>query len=185
MPPSSFKNFYDILGVDRRASTDDATEEGKQAAEIQFHKVREAFETLCDPEKRRAYDTRLSMKADPQRVSEEFVRRTTERREWARKQQEEVQKRTDAFQEKIRREREAKELAKARELEEAAMAADILKDMYQHTPGLMERREAALRVRSSFQIFYQIRPSRFPSERPSANVQSVAAVDNSSDRNVR
>jgi hypothetical protein len=133
----------------------------------------------------KAYDTRLSMKADPQRVSEEFVRRTTERREWARKQQEEVQKRTDAFQEKIRREREAKELAKARELEEAAMAADILKDMYQHTPGLMERREAALRVRSSFQIFYQIRPSRFPSERPSANVQSVAAVDNSSDRNVR
>lgn len=133
----------------------------------------------------KAYDTRLSMKADPQLVSEESVRRTAERREWARKQQEEGQKRADAFQEKIRREREAKELAKARELEEAAMAADILKDMYEHTPGLMERREAALRVRASFPIFYQIRPSRFLSERPSANVQSVAAADNSSEPNVR
>ena len=133
----------------------------------------------------KAYDTRLSMKVDPQLISEESVRRTAERREWARKQQEEIQKRADAFQAKIRREREAKELAKARELEQATMAADMLKEMYEHTPGLTERREAALRVRSSFQIFYQIRPSRFLSERPSANVQSVAAADNSSDRNVR
>ena len=133
----------------------------------------------------KAYDTRLSMKVDPQLISEESVRRTAERREWARRQQEEIQKRADAFQEKIRREREAKELAKARELEQATMAADMLKEMYEHTPGLSERREAALRVRSSFQIFYQIRPSRFLSERPSANVQSVAAADNSSDRNVR
>ena len=159
---------------------------------------------MCDPEKRRvrdstsyncvpslfthhlkAYDTRLSMKVDPQLISEESVRRTAERREWARRQQEEIQKRADAFQEKIRLEREAKELAKARELEQATMAADMLKEMYEHTPGLSERREAALRVRSSFQIFYQIRPSRFLSERPSANVQSVAAADNSSDRNVR
>lgn len=165
MPPSSFNNFYDILGVDKHTSTDDvrkayrkkalethpdklfpsATEEGKQAAEIQFHKVREAFETLCDPEKRRAYDTRLGMKGDAQLISEESVRRMAERREWARKQQEEIQKRADAFQEKIRREREAKELAKARELEQAAMAADMLKEMYEHTPGFTERREAALR----------------------------------------
>jgi len=91
----TFISFYDILGVEQSASADDvrkayrkkalethpdklepgASEIEKQEAEQQFHKVHEAFETLGDAVKRKAYDARLRAKAIPQPISEEAQRR--------------------------------------------------------------------------------------------------------------
>lgn len=69
-------NFYEILGVDKKASDNDIkkayrklslkyhpdkqvgkTDEEKAEAELKFKQVNEAYQTLSDPEKRRTYDS--------------------------------------------------------------------------------------------------------------------------------
>ncbi|KIM44568.1 hypothetical protein M413DRAFT_67352, partial [Hebeloma cylindrosporum] len=112
-PTASFRNLYDVLGIDKTASGDEVrkayrkralethpdkldlgvNEEEKQEAEQQFHKVHEAFEILGDPIKRKAYDHRMNARTDLSSLSEEAVQRIRERKEWARLQCEESEKR--------------------------------------------------------------------------------------------
>ncbi|KAF8159594.1 DnaJ domain-containing protein [Crassisporium funariophilum] len=164
MPNSSIKNYYDVLGIARAASADDirrayrkralethpdklepgATEAEKQAAEQQFHKVHEAFETLGDAVKRKAYDAQSHGRADPSSISEEARRRMKERREWAERQREESNKRLAEFNAKLEREKRAQEEAMAKMARDAAVVADMLKEMYQLNPEFAARRQAAL-----------------------------------------
>jgi len=164
MPTTSFKNLYDVLGIDREASADDirrayrkkalethpdkldpsASEEEKQNAERQFHKVHEAFEILGDPIKRKAHDIRMKARTDPSLISAEATRRIKERKEWAERQREESLKRMAAFNKELEREKSAKEAALEKMKMEAAMVAEMLKGMYQSNPEFAARREAAL-----------------------------------------
>ncbi|EKM81825.1 hypothetical protein AGABI1DRAFT_126182 [Agaricus bisporus var. burnettii JB137-S8] len=100
MPP--YKSLYDILGVDKSASSDEVRKAyrkkvlqthpdrlglhlsaaDRRAAETQFHLIQNAFETLSDPHRRKAYDA-WGNKADPQVSKEELTKRRAERDAWA------------------------------------------------------------------------------------------------------
>ncbi|KAG2011658.1 DnaJ domain-containing protein [Coprinopsis cinerea AmutBmut pab1-1] len=107
--------FYDILSIDKSASVDEvrkayrkralethpdkldpsATEEEKQAAEREFPKVHEAFQTLGDPLKKRRYDAVLALRLDPKLVSKHGSGLMADRREWARQQEELARRRME------------------------------------------------------------------------------------------
>ncbi|XP_006461958.1 hypothetical protein AGABI2DRAFT_118809 [Agaricus bisporus var. bisporus H97] len=100
MPP--YKSLYDILGVDKSASSDEVRKAyrkkvlqthpdrlglhlsaaDRRAAETQFHLIQNAFETLSDPHRRKAYDA-WGNKADPKVSKEELTKRRAERDAWA------------------------------------------------------------------------------------------------------
>ncbi|KAJ3509848.1 hypothetical protein NMY22_g16157 [Coprinellus aureogranulatus] len=113
------------------------------------------------------YDALLALKTDPDLISEYSAKRTADRREWARQQEEMVQRRIDAFRMKMQMERLQKEEAKRlekemeKEMEKKAVeeekqekvqeqvneVADTLRAMFDANPEFAARREAVLRVR--------------------------------------
>jgi len=162
--PTSTTTFYDILGIEQSASADDvrrayrkralethpdklepgASEAEKQDAEQQFHKVHEAFQTLGDAVKRKAYDMRLRARASPQSISEEAQRRMKERKEWAEKQRQVSEKRMAEIKAQYEREKQAQEAARIKRANEAALVAEMLREMYRLNPEFAARREAVL-----------------------------------------
>ncbi|KAF4610704.1 hypothetical protein D9613_006913 [Agrocybe pediades] len=124
-----------------------ASKEEKEKAEEEFHKVHEAFETLSDAVKRKAYDLRRNARTDPALISEEAKRRINERKEWARIQRQESEKRMLRFNAQIEREKRAQEEALEKMKREAEMVTDLLQQMYQSNPEFAARREAALKRR--------------------------------------
>jgi len=97
-----YQSLYDILGISKSASADEvrkayrkkalethpdklsphASAATRQAAEAQFHLIHNAFETLSDPHRRKAYDA-WGSKLDPKATLEESVKRKAERDAWA------------------------------------------------------------------------------------------------------
>ncbi|KAF8817483.1 DnaJ-domain-containing protein [Phlegmacium glaucopus] len=166
MTTPTFKNFYDILGIEQSASADDvrrayrkkalethpdkldpgASEPEKQDAEQQFHKVREAFETLGDAVKRKAYDIRLRARASPQSISEEAQRRMKERKAWAERQRENSEKRMAEIKAQREREKQEQEAAKAKRAKEAVLVAEMLREMNRLNPEFAARRQAVLQA---------------------------------------
>lgn len=179
-----FLTYYDILGIHKDAQTDEirkayrkrvlethpdkldvsANDEEKQAAEREFQKVHEAFQTLGDAHKRRRYDALLLTKTDPALISEYSAKRTADRHEWARQQEEMSQRRIDAFriqmqiervqqEEKRRLEKEMKRKAEEERLKqeaerEARLLAETLRDMVNANPDFAARREAILKKKA-------------------------------------
>lgn len=88
----------------------------------------------------------MRARTDPSRISAEALRRIQERKEWAQRQREESQKHSAAFYAQIEREKREKQEALERMAKEAAMIADMVKEMHELNPGFAERRKAALQV---------------------------------------
>ncbi|KAJ3507963.1 hypothetical protein NMY22_g16766 [Coprinellus aureogranulatus] len=185
----TLSTLYDVLGVKSDAEPDeirkayrkrvlethpdkldiDVGVQEKQASEREFRKVHEAFQTLGDAQKRRRYDALLALKTDPDLISEYSAKRTADRREWARQQEEMVQRRIDAFRMKMQTERLQKEETKRleKEMEKKAVeeekqekvqeqvkeVADTLRAMFNANPEFAARREAVLRRKEVRRVF--------------------------------
>jgi len=93
-----------------------------------------------------AYDLRRNARTDPALISEEAKRRINERKEWARIQREESEKRMLKLNAQIQREKRAREEALEKMKREADLVTDMLQQMYQSNPEFAARREAALKV---------------------------------------
>ncbi|KXN86567.1 Chaperone protein DnaJ [Leucoagaricus sp. SymC.cos] len=97
-----YQSLYDILGISKSASPDevrkayrkkalethpdrlgpDASAASRRAAEAQFHLIHNAFETLSDSHRRKAYDA-WGSKVDPKASMEESAKRKEDRNAWA------------------------------------------------------------------------------------------------------
>lgn len=93
-----------------------------------------------------AYDTQLRARAAPQPISAEAQRRMKERKEWAERQRQVSEKRMAEIKAKYEREKQAKEAARIKRANEAALVAEMLKEMYQLNPEFAARREAVLQA---------------------------------------
>jgi hypothetical protein len=86
----------------------------------------------------------MNARTDLSFLSEEAARKIRERKEWARRQCEQGEKRMAENNAKIEREKRAKEEVLEKMKREAAMVADMLQEMYRLNPEFAARREAAL-----------------------------------------
>ena len=100
-----------------------------------------------------AYDTRLRARASPQSISEEAQRRMKERKEWAEKQRQISEKRMAEIKAQYEREKQAKEAARIKRANEAALVAEMLREMYRLNPEFAARREAVLQAGFYFILF--------------------------------
>ncbi|TFK51724.1 DnaJ-domain-containing protein [Heliocybe sulcata] len=149
--------FYDLLGIPKSATQDevrlgfkkkalrthpdklspDATPAERKAGETKFRNLHEAFETLSDPAKRRAYDLRLEAAA-------RFLRTGREREFDA----------TYAAAERLKKSAEnlnaaLEKMNKAKD--ELNMTVDnMLKSLREANPEWEARRQEALRRRESY-----------------------------------
>ncbi|GLB41754.1 putative toxin transport [Lyophyllum shimeji] len=160
--------WYDILGIRSSASTEEvrkayrrkalethpdkldknASAEDKQRAENKFRRIREAFEVLSDPEKRKQYDAHLkSSEATKLHWSEDLKRRMKEREEWARKQEEQYRMRMEALRGGLAPgiPRERKELPP----EVKGMVDAINVAINEARPGWLERLQKAQQIKAT------------------------------------
>lgn len=121
MPLLKRATLYDILALDKSATADEvrkayrkralethpdklgpsASDDERQAAQKEFQKVHEAFETLGDPQKRRRYDAGQTLRLDPELVSQHSARLAADRREWERQQAESHQRRMEGYKARL------------------------------------------------------------------------------------
>jgi len=81
------KNYYEILGVSQDQNSDEIKSAFRALAKKHhpdlggdpaiFRRIQEAYETLCDPEKRRTYDISITKKQSSSSVDE--IREATEK----------------------------------------------------------------------------------------------------------
>ena len=93
-----------------------------------------------------AYDTRLRARASPLPISEEAQRRMKERKEWAERQRQVSEKRMAEIKAQYEREKQAQEAARIKRANEAALVAEMLREMYRLNPEFAARREAVLQA---------------------------------------
>jgi len=157
-------SLYDILGIDASASDDDvrkaykrkalathpdklepaATRQERLLAEAQFREICEAFETLGNPHKRKAYD--IFRRHSRNRPSEHVLRRMEERQIWARQQEEEHKLRMAA----IKAQQQSEELNK-KELEAVSSLVKEMADaLNEAIPGWLERKRKVEQVERGF-----------------------------------
>ena len=79
-----------------------------------------------------------------------------ERKEWAEKQRQISEKRMAEIKAQYEREKQAKEAARIKRANEAALVAEMLREMYRLNPEFAARREAVLQVRIWFLFFFEI-----------------------------
>jgi hypothetical protein len=73
-----------------------------------------------------------------------------ERKEWAERQREDSEKRMAEIKARREREKQEQEAAKAKQANEAALIAEMLREMYKLNPEFAARRQDALQVRYVF-----------------------------------
>jgi len=170
MASRSYPSLYDVLNVEKSASTDEirkayrkkalethpdkldpnATDEDKQAAEHQFHKIHEAFEVLGDLQKRRTYDARLAMRADPHHLSQETARRMADRFQWALQQREQHLKRMEELKKEVQAKKAPEQVSYQPSIpmqkvsKEAELVEEMVRELYEMNPEIASRRQAAL-----------------------------------------
>ena len=93
---------------------------------------------------------RLKARASPQSISEEAQRRMKERKEWAERQRQISEKRMAEIKAQYEREKQAQEAARIKQANEAALVAEMLREMYRLNPEFAARREAVLQARYAF-----------------------------------
>lgn len=95
-----------------------------------------------------AYDARLGSRsrAGSQSISEEALRRMKERKEWAERQREDSEKRMAEMKAQRERVKQEQDAAKEKRAKEAAMVAEMLREMYRLNPELAARRQGVLQV---------------------------------------
>jgi len=110
-----------------------ASEDAKQVAEANFHKVHEAFQLLSDRSKRRAYDVEMNIPVDYNKkwahLDEEQQRRMKDRDEWARRGEERHQERMRVCREQMRLAREELRRMEREAAEQAAMVERLRKQL--------------------------------------------------------
>ncbi|THH18057.1 hypothetical protein EW146_g2855 [Bondarzewia mesenterica] len=161
-------DYYGVFGIRRSANTDDVRKAYKQRlleshpdrlgpgasegemreANEQFSKVREAFEVLGDAEKRRAYDIHTRNLPTPSssrwKMSEEQLRRTKDRVEWAERLKKRSEERLRAIRETAQAKVEAERKAAA---EYAALVETMMQELYTLSPEWLERKQRIQMVR--------------------------------------
>jgi glutamyl-tRNA reductase len=125
------------------------------------------------------YDARLSARASPQAISEEAQRRMKERKEWAERQREVSEKRMAEIKAQCERRKQELEAAKAKREKEAAMVAEMLKEMYRLNPEFAARREAVLQAGYNFFLtscFVHLLTKSFASARRNENGRQCSII---------
>ncbi|KAG5642636.1 hypothetical protein DXG03_002474 [Asterophora parasitica] len=114
--------------------------------------IREAFDVLGDPYKRREYDTYANIRREESKSdwSEDLKKRMQEREEWARMQEEKHRKRMEALREQRRAAfgGDQKELPK--EVTEMVDAINVA--INEARPGWLERVQKAKQVSSGLAV---------------------------------
>ncbi|KAF5373228.1 hypothetical protein D9615_007492 [Tricholomella constricta] len=159
--------LYDILGIRPSASIEEvrkayrrkalqthpdkldqnATGEDKRRAENKFRKIREAFDVLGDPHKRREYDAYTNTVNESRaNWSDNLKERMKEREEWARVQEEKHRMRMEALREQRRAAYGGDQKEVPKEVKEMVDAINLA--INEARPGWLERLRKAQQMKA-------------------------------------